>query len=97
MNKKLVEAMAELDEDLVMEEVKALKTLNAPVLDIIASLQEGMGIVGKRFEEKEYSLSQLMTSAEIFYEVSHLLGETGMPIPHPNMAPSMTTSTTSAK
>ncbi|MDH7567408.1 MAG: B12-binding domain-containing protein, partial [Clostridiales bacterium] len=53
MSKKLVEAMADLDEDAVLAEVKSLKAQNVPALDIIASLQEGMGIVGKRFEEKE--------------------------------------------
>jgi dimethylamine corrinoid protein len=74
MNKKLVEAMANLDEDVVLEEVKALKNQNVPVLDIIASLQEGMGIVGKRFEEKEYFLSELIMSAEVFNEASELLG-----------------------
>jgi dimethylamine corrinoid protein len=43
-------------------------------LDIIAYLQEGMGIVGKRFEDKEYFLSELIMSAEIFNEASKLIG-----------------------
>ncbi|MCR4435463.1 MAG: cobalamin-dependent protein [Clostridiales bacterium] len=75
MSKKLVEAMADLDEDLVLEEVKALVGQKVPAMDIIASLQEGMGIVGKRFEEKEYFLSELIMSAEIFNEASKLLGD----------------------
>jgi methylmalonyl-CoA mutase cobalamin-binding domain/chain len=69
--------MADLNEDAVLEEVKALKAKNVPALDIIASLQEGMGIVGKRFEEKEYFLSELIMSAEIFNEASQLLGGMG--------------------
>jgi methylmalonyl-CoA mutase cobalamin-binding domain/chain len=77
MSKKLVDAMADLNEDAVLEEVKALKAKNVPALDIIASLQEGMGIVGKRFEEKEYFLSELIMSAEIFNEASQLLGGMG--------------------
>ncbi|MCR4435738.1 MAG: cobalamin-dependent protein [Eubacteriales bacterium] len=77
MSKKLVEAMADLDEDAVLAEVKSLKAQNVPALDIIASLQEGMGIVGKRFEEKEYFLSELIMSAEIFNEASQLLGGMG--------------------
>ncbi|MCR4437263.1 MAG: cobalamin-dependent protein [Clostridiales bacterium] len=77
MSNKLVEAMADLNEDAVLEEVKALKAKNVPALDIIASLQEGMGIVGKRFEEKEYFLSELIMSAEIFNEASQLLGGMG--------------------
>src|SRR5476649_1531009 len=74
MSKKLVEAMANLDEDVVLSEVNALKDQGVPVLDIIESLQEGMGIVGKRFEEKEYFLSELIMSAEVFNEASQLLG-----------------------
>lgn len=75
MSKKLIDAMAELDEDVVLEEVKALVSGNVPTLDIITYLQEGMGIVGKRFEEKEYFLSELIMSAEIFNEASRLLGD----------------------
>lgn len=78
MSRKLVEAMANLDEDVVLDEVKALLGQNTPALDIIGYLQEGMGIVGKRFEEKEYFLSELIMSAEIFKGASDLLGgETG--------------------
>ncbi|KZL91793.1 cobalamin B12-binding domain-containing protein [Clostridium magnum] len=74
MSKKLVEAMADLDEDVLLEEVKALKDQGVPELEIISSLQEGMGIVGKRFEEKEYFLSELIMSAEVFNEATKLLG-----------------------
>jgi Predicted cobalamin binding protein len=74
MSKKLVEAMADLDEDVLLEEVKALKDQGVPELDIIGSLQEGMGVVGKRFEEKEYFLSELIMSAEVFNEATKLLG-----------------------
>lgn len=77
MNKKLVEAMADLDEDVVLSEVKALLDQGVPTLDIIQSLQDGMGIVGKRFEEKEYFLSELIMSAEVFNEASQLLGGMG--------------------
>jgi dimethylamine corrinoid protein len=75
MNQKLVNAMADLDEDLVLAEVKAAKEAGKDSLDIIADLQEGMSIVGKRFEEKEYFLSELIMSAEIFNEASKLLGQ----------------------
>jgi len=77
MSKKLVEAMADLDEDIVLSEVKALKQQGVDPLEIIESLQEGMGIVGKRFEEKEYFLSELIMSAEVFNEASQLIGGMG--------------------
>lgn len=76
MSKKLVEAMAELDEDLVIAEVKKLIDRNIPVLKIVGYLQEGIVIVGKRFEEKKYFMSELIISGEIFKEVSKILGET---------------------
>lgn len=77
MSQKLVTAMADLDEDLVVSEVKTLISQGIPALDIISFLQEGMGIVGKRFEEKEYFLSELIMSAEIFNVASGLLGDAG--------------------
>lgn len=77
MSKKLAEAMADLDEDVVLAEVKALKAQGTPALDIIASLQEGMEIVGNRFEKKEYFLSELIMSAEVFNEASEIIGGMG--------------------
>jgi methanogenic corrinoid protein MtbC1 len=75
MSKKLVEAMAELDEDTVLAEVKNLISSHVPALDIIGYLQEGISIVGKRFEERTYFMSELIISGEIFKEVSDILGE----------------------
>ncbi|MGD0230386.1 MAG: cobalamin-dependent protein [Syntrophorhabdales bacterium] len=69
----LIEAMADLDEDAVVEQVKALRNLNVPGLDIIGYLQEGMSIVGKKYETKEYFLSELIMSAEIFKGISAML------------------------
>jgi len=74
MGKKLVDAMADLNEDEVLAEVKALRDCGTNPLDIISCLQEGMSIVGKRFEEKEYFLSELIMSAEIFNEASQIIG-----------------------
>lgn len=76
MSKMLIEAMAELNEDLVLEEVTALINSNVPALDIIGDLQKGIEIVGKRFEEKLYFMSELIISGEIFKEASEILGET---------------------
>lgn len=77
MSTKLINAMADLEEEIVLEEVKSLKEQKVPSLEIISFLQEGMGIVGKRFEEKEYFLSELIMSAEIFNEASEILGGAG--------------------
>lgn len=75
MSKTLINAMADLEESTLIEEVKALKNQGTPSLEIIQQLQEGMNIVGKRYEDKEYYLSELIMSAEIFKEVVDLLGD----------------------
>jgi dimethylamine corrinoid protein len=75
MSKKLIEALVNLDEDTVLKEVKELKAKNVKALDIIAYLQEGMSGVGKKFETKEYFLSELIMSAEIFKSASEILGK----------------------
>ena len=73
MSQTLVDAMADLQEDVVLEEVRALKAKGVPPLEIIGALQQGMAIVGRRFEEKDYYLSELIMSAEIFNAVRPLL------------------------
>ncbi|CAB1244962.1 Methionine synthase [Clostridiaceae bacterium BL-3] len=73
MNRTLVKAMAELNEDIVIEEVKSLIKNNVPVLEIIQYLQRGIESVGKNFEEKKYFMSELIISGEIFKEASQIL------------------------
>ncbi len=73
MSRRLVDAMADLQEDVVLEEARALKAKGVPPADIIDAVQQGMAIVGRRFEEKEYYLSELIMSAEIFNAVRPLL------------------------
>jgi len=74
MSQTLINAMADLDEPCLLKEVNAMKDKGVPALEIIQKLQEGMNIVGKRYEAKEYYLSELIMSAEIFKEASDLLG-----------------------
>ncbi len=74
MSSVLSTAMADLDEDVVLAEIDRLQGNGTPPLEIIAALQEGMAIVGQRFEEKDYFLSELIMSAEIFNEAGKKLG-----------------------
>jgi methanogenic corrinoid protein MtbC1 len=71
----LVRELAELNEDAVLVGVESLKEQGVPALQIIQYLQEGMQIVGLRFEAKEYFLSELIMSAEIFNAAMDLLGD----------------------
>jgi dimethylamine corrinoid protein len=73
VSRRLVDAVADLQEDVVVEEVRALKANGVPPAGIIDAVQQGMAIVGRRFEEKEYYLSELIMSAEIFNAVRPLL------------------------
>jgi methanogenic corrinoid protein MtbC1 len=75
MTRRLVEALGNLREGDVLAEIKELKEGNAPLLEIIQLLQEGMSIVGSRFEAGEYYLSELILSSKIFKEAMDLLGE----------------------
>lgn len=73
MNEVLINAMADLNEDLVIDEVNSLLKANVPVMNIIGYLQKGIEIVGKRFQEKKYFMSELIISGEIFKEASNIL------------------------
>jgi methanogenic corrinoid protein MtbC1 len=65
MTKELSLALADFDEDLVLETLKIrLESGDAP-LSLLKELQQGMMIVGERYN-KEYYLSDLMLSADLF-------------------------------
>ena len=75
MTHKLVEALSDLREGEVRAEIKELKERNVPSLEVIQLLQEGMNVVGSRFEAGEYYLSELILSSKIFKQAIDLLGE----------------------
>lgn len=69
----IAQMITDLEDKAVLEEVK--KQLDAGVnpTDIFAECQDGMNGVGKRFQDKEYFVSDLMMSGAIFKEVSELI------------------------
>lgn len=75
MYEEISKALAELDEDLVLDGVKSLFEKGVPIFDILVALQKGMEEVGKKFEAKEYFLSELIMSADVFKEATGLLGD----------------------
>lgn len=75
MYEKISKALAELDEDSVLDGVKGLFEQGVLIFDILAALQKGMEEVGKKFEAKEYFLSELIMSADVFKEATGLLGD----------------------
>lgn len=84
MNQTIVNAMADLDEDLLYAEVKKSFSEGEKAAEIIAALQKGLDIVGERFASKEYFLSELMMSADLFNEASAMLGEDAIDENAPN-------------
>jgi 5-methyltetrahydrofolate--homocysteine methyltransferase len=60
--------LLELDEQGVLAEVRAALERGDDPISLVEGLREGMSQVGQRFEDKEYFLSELIMSAEIFKE-----------------------------
>ena len=75
MYEEISKHLAELEEDLLLAGVKKLYDQGVPVFDILAALQKGMEEVGRKFEAKDYFLSELIMSADVFKEATGLLGE----------------------
>lgn len=73
MSDQIVEALGDLDEQAVLKGVKERYDSGVPALEIIASLQKGMEKVGKQYERKEYFLSELIMSAEIFKNAAGII------------------------
>jgi methanogenic corrinoid protein MtbC1 len=65
MTKELYLALADFDEEFVLESLKTRLQEGEPPLSLLKELQKGMNLVGERYE-KEYYLSELMLSADLF-------------------------------
>ena len=66
----LAQALGDLEEDKAMGLVAEQRAAGEPALSIMDELQQGMGVVGERFESGEYYLSELICAAEVFKKVS---------------------------
>jgi methanogenic corrinoid protein MtbC1 len=65
----LRDGITELDENGVLATVRASLDAGADPVAIIAACEEGMRLVGERYEQQEYYLSGLIMAGEIFREV----------------------------
>jgi methanogenic corrinoid protein MtbC1 len=75
MYDEIATALSELDEDTVLERVNELYKKGVSPIDILDALQKGMETVGKKFETKEYFLSELIMSADIFKSATDIMGD----------------------
>jgi dimethylamine corrinoid protein len=62
----LAQAVGDLEEDKAVTLVVDKLAKGEPALSILEELQAGMNIVGQRFEDCEYYLSELIYAADIF-------------------------------
>ena len=71
----LARAVGDLEEDKAVALVQRKLSAGEPALSILEELQAGMSIVGERFEEGEYFLSELIYAADIFKKAGAPLQE----------------------
>ena len=74
MSSALTKAMSDLEEATVLEEVKKRLENGDSATSILDDCRDGMSDVGKRFEESEYFISDLMMAGHIFKQATALLG-----------------------
>jgi methylmalonyl-CoA mutase cobalamin-binding domain/chain len=73
----LIKAMGDLDDEGVVACVKSMLSAGAEPLHIVELCRKGFEIVGKRYETREYFLSGLIISDDIFSSVFDLLERSG--------------------
>ena len=71
----LAQAVGDLDEQTAISSVEEKLAAGEPALAILEELQAGMNVVGERFEQGEYFLSELIYAADIFKEAGAPLQE----------------------
>jgi methanogenic corrinoid protein MtbC1 len=69
----LVHLLADLEEEAVLEIVRTRVRAGNDLMQILEECNEGMQIVGKRYEQGEYYIAGLIMSGEIFREVVEMI------------------------
>jgi len=70
----LINNLLELEEDTVLAVVRERLASGDDPFKIIEDAQQGMRLVGERYEQGEYYISSMMMAGEIFREVMEILG-----------------------
>ena len=70
---RLIEAMGELEEDTIMEIVNEAAESEENANLAMAAMQKGMDIIGKRFEDGEYFIGDLIYAGEIMTDAMEIL------------------------
>jgi methylmalonyl-CoA mutase cobalamin-binding domain/chain len=69
----LVHLLANLEEELVLEIVRKRIQTGDDLMQILEECNEGMQLVGRRYEQGEYYIAGLIMSGEIFREVVEMI------------------------
>jgi methylmalonyl-CoA mutase cobalamin-binding domain/chain len=69
----LINSMVELEEEKTYELVNALLNEGTNARDIIDILREAVDIIGKKYNEKEYFLTELVMAGELFQGSAEIL------------------------
>lgn len=69
----LVQAVVEMQEDEALALTKKYLAEGVPATQLLDAYKDAMGIVGKRFEEGEYFVSELMLAGEMMRAASELI------------------------
>jgi methylmalonyl-CoA mutase cobalamin-binding domain/chain len=70
---RLINLLADLEEDAVLKLVQEKLNIGHDALQILEDCNEGMKIVGQRYERGEYYIAGLIMSGEIFREVVEMI------------------------
>jgi methanogenic corrinoid protein MtbC1 len=76
MSDQLKQAMSDLEEEKVLQQVQERLSAGGNPLAILNDCREGMALVGKRYEAGEYYVSDLIMAGEIFKQATALVGTT---------------------
>ncbi len=73
MKEDLARALVEFKKDIVMGEIMKRLGDGEASIQLIRELQEGMGLIGQKFESGDYFLSELLMSADLFSKAMEIL------------------------
>ena len=69
----LINAIIELDEQVALSQIRSEAEKGTDPLIILEECRQGLQVVGERFDQEEYFLSELILGAEIFKQATQIL------------------------
>lgn len=73
MSKTLAEALVDFDQDFVLGEVNRRLDGGEEPIQLVRELQEGMNLIGERFNTGQYFLSELLMSSDLFTKAMDII------------------------